>query len=178
MPDEWPDRAARYLRRRGFTEVSVTSDGCITGLPGVRAVTMDLMDMEYVEYADMELIMSAMARAMPYAVVQERPGYPASAGYVTLSVGGFARLLGAPDDGEATPQELTAVFASAVAAVTNYDMGMVMPLRELVAGVDPVGVVAALAALYCAIARAILPADAHATLLQHLGIAAATGGAA
>jgi hypothetical protein len=95
-----------------------------------------------------------------------------------LSVGGFARLLGAPDDGEATPQELASVLATAIAVVMNYDEGNIMPLRDLVAGVDPVGVVAALAALYCALARATLPAGVRDALVQRLGLDAALGGAA
>lgn len=177
MTDSWAAHVAAYLRRRGLSGAAVTPDGLITGLPGVRAVTVDLKDMEYVEYADVELIMSAVGRTVPYAVLQPRPGFSASAGYVTLSVGGFARLLGAPDDGEATPQELAAVLRAAVAVLTNHDMGTVMPVRELVAGVDPVGVVAALAALYCGIARATLPAGVRDALVQRLGLDAALGGA-
>lgn len=177
MNDPWAAHVAAYLRRRGLSDAAVTPDGRITGLPGVRAVSMHMLDMEYVEYADVELIMSAVGRTVPYAVLQPRPGFPASAGYVTLSVGGFARLLGAPDDGEATPQELASVLATAIAVVMNYDEGNIMPMRDLVAGVDPVGVVAALAALYCALARAMLPAAVRDALMQRLGLDAALGGA-
>lgn len=175
MNDNFAARAAAYLHRRGLTGATATPDGRITGLPGVRAAAVGLLD---TEAADVELIMSAVGRTMPYAVFQPRPGFPASAGYVTLSVGGFARLLGAPDDDGATPQELAAVLRAAVAVLTNHDMGTVMPVRELVAGVDPVGVVAALAALYCGVARATLPAAARDALMQRLGLDAALGGAA
>lgn len=173
--DTFAARAAAYLRRRGLTGATATPDGRITGLPGVRAAVVGLQD---TEHADMELLMSAAGLTMPYAVVQERPGYPASAGYVTLSVGGFARLLGAPDDTEATARELAAVFTTVVAVLTSYDGGNIIPVQELVAGVDAVGVVEALAVLYCALARAMLPAAVRDAVMQHLGLAAALSGEA
>lgn len=175
MDDTFPARAAVYLRHRGLTRATATPDGRITGLPGVRAVTIGLMDMENVEHADVELLMSA-AGSGPYAVLQPRPGFPASAGYVTLSLGGFARVLGAPDGGEATSREQAAVFAAVVALLTSYDGGNIMPMRELLTGVDAVEVVEALAVLYCAFARAMLPAAARDALMQRLGITAATLG--
>lgn len=176
MNDSWAARTAAYLRRRGLADATLTPEGRITGLPGVRAVAVDLVDIEYVEHADMELLMSAAGGTMPYAVFQPRPGFPASAGYVTLALGGFARLLGAPDAGNATPRELAAVLGAAVAAATNYDVGMAMSVRDLIAGVDPIGVVAALAALYCEVLHALVPdGEARATLMQHLGLMAALG---
>jgi len=182
MTDSWAVRAAAYLRRRGLSGATAMADGRISGLPGVRAVAMDVdmnyVDMEYMNYVDMQMHMSAMARTMPYTVLQPRPGFPASAGYVTLSVGGFARLLGAPDDGKATPQELAAVLATSIAVVMNHDEGNIVPPRDLVAGVDPVGVVATLAALYCGVARATLPVAVRDALMQGLGLDAALRGAA
>lgn len=176
MDDAFAGRAVAYLHRRGLTGATLTPDGRITGLPGVRAAAVDWLD---TASADVELIASATGHTMPYAVFQPRPGFPASAGYVTLSLGGFARLLGAPDDEEeVTSQERAAALAAAVAALVNYDEGHIMPLHNLLAGVDPLGVVEALAALYCGLLHVMLPAAAaRAAVLEHLGMVAATGGA-
>lgn len=177
MTEPWAEQVADYLRRRGLPEARSGPRGELYGLGDLRAVALPLGVAETVA-ADAELLASATGRTTPYAVVQPRPGYSVAEAYVTVSLEGLLRLLRAPDQGSATPRELADVMAVAVAAVTNYDVGTVMPLQEVVAGVDPVGVVAALSALYCALAGTMLPPDARGALLRHLGLVAAAWGEA
>lgn len=175
MTDDWPSAVAASLRRYGLP-ADYDDHGVITGLPRCAARAMDVIDDA--------LITSSVPGAAPSAVITPRPGpsspWPADTAHVTMSLGSFARVLGGMDmtygdmGSDLTRGEVLAMLRVAVAALTDHAEGYPVPLLHVVADVDPVALIAALAGLNISLLRALLP-DGGAEVLRRLGLIAAGG---
>lgn len=181
MTDDWPSAVAAFLRRYGLP-ADHDDHGVITGLPRCTARAAEVID----DMTDGELVSSAGPGAMPLAVITPRHGSPSSppgpvdTANVTMSLVSFARLLGGTFmnhggmQSDLTHGEVLAMLRVAVAALTDHAEGYPVPLLHVVADVDPVAVIAALAGLNISLLRALLP-DGGAEVLRRLGLIAAGG---